>query len=258
VPALGDLGLGALERGRHVQREDLGAGGHDLSGVGVVELDDPLDHLPLVLVDDAFLLALLDDRHDLLLDLLLPPLVGRGLGLGGPAGGAGHEQVGQVHHLQHRRQHGPEPVQRADEQRDERLSRVHRQRVWDRDGREQVDHPRDQHREQVLHAERVPRAGEQRQHPDQHEDVRHEPADRGDQDEVVGVLDRRLEVPRQAAPLEVFGQAGAGEVAQRVRDRRKQERQHRGDRDASQDQPGVHRRAPLPRGRLDDDEEEDE
>ena len=47
-----------------------GRGGHDLAGGGVAELDDRFDHLPFLLVDDAFLLALLDGGEDLLLDLL--------------------------------------------------------------------------------------------------------------------------------------------------------------------------------------------
>ena len=91
------------------RRDDLRAGGHDLAGLRVAELDDRLDHLPLLLVDDALLLALLDGGQDLLLDLRRRSV--RAL----PAGHADDQAVHPVHDLGERHEEHAEPEQHPGE-----------------------------------------------------------------------------------------------------------------------------------------------
>ena len=95
----------------HVEGGNVGPGRHDLDGGGVVEFDDRFDHLPFLLVHHPLLLALLDGRENVLLDLLLDLFR---LTIARSAGGVADEMVGQVQHGCQRLEDQPQQMQRAD------------------------------------------------------------------------------------------------------------------------------------------------
>ena len=112
----------------------------------VAELDDRLDHLPLVLVDDAFLLPSSTAERISCSNSCSSVSVSDA---GGPpgAGGAADGGIRHPHQLGDRQQQPPQHVQRADGHADDDRAGVAGQGVGHDDGEEEADRDRERRRE---------------------------------------------------------------------------------------------------------------
>ena len=221
-----DLVHGRLD----VEAEHVRARHHHRAHERVLQLEDLVDHLPLLALDDPLAGAHVHERPQLLLRQLgsLPPLVA----------GEAHGERGQAAEEQaHGRQRGPEPAHRPVDEGQEALGVLHRERHRQdlAEGREDQDGPEDLHDEPEPAAEHlVGDVGGERRGADVDQRDRHEQRD----EQVVRAVDQLL--GRRVAGLALRDtpepRASEREVRRlRAREHRRAHDQRREDEQAGED-----------------------
>ncbi len=207
----GFLDLGQTRGG--FDRDDLRPRRHDLAGDGLPEVHDRFDHVAHFLVDDAFLLAFLDDGENLLLDVILGLAGGR---LGWHARRPADHSVEDVHQL-HDRPHEPvERVKHTHAVADDGVAHVPRDRGRQHDGAEQRHQRAENDGERVVSRRPEAERLDQFQRQKENRDVEQQPPDGGDKRQVLLVLHRRIEPAGEAFALEMVAKADARQVADRI------------------------------------------